>query len=162
MAGYTTGSSKTFAILCPLCDKFLVSKGNKSPEKCGNCGHDYNEPVTIQTFGAEKAKPATHKQYRVFCRSCNQKSIVWRSKKASGRPVCPHCGEVSKLNVSSISPSGDCITTTLWGESYGTAVRKLSPTKPKKKMIACEECGLRHHYLIKVPARCSRCGREFT
>lgn len=146
---------------CALCG-YKTTYRDEVPERCRNCGHPYDKPVTVKTFGSEKAKPTTHRQYRVYCRACNEKSIVWQGKKKIGRPVCPHCGEAQKLNVSSIKDSGDCVSNELWSGSLSTGPNMVPRIRPKKKFVVCGNCGRKMGYLLKKPEQCNRCNEPFS
>jgi predicted Zn-ribbon and HTH transcriptional regulator len=159
MANYA--EPKVVHLRCKICNYVQLHAGHgiDLPTECPRCHTEYQGGATLVQVPSSGV-PRTHNMVRWSCRWCRSYGVVWLDKKIGRMNECPSCGHDNGggVRVQKIDPKGSC--STIWTPVEGITRSRIRINLPKKK-YRCPDCHQTHHYLMKKPDHCHRCGRQF-
>jgi len=152
------GPNHVEKLVCKICgyEHLFIRKHHGEPTRCRRCNTNFDE-VNFMNIPDPDASPVTHNMYRWGCRECKTYGTIWLEKGPKSDITCPSCGisDTKKLKIRRIDPRGIC--STIWTPVEGITRPRIKMNLPKKK-TRCPSCGKIHHYLLKKPPHCQRCG----
>jgi len=143
---------------CKVCGSRNSGSPSEAVWRCTVCSADNDKNKPMLTYTSEEVSLSTHVQFRVACRVCGHRSIVW-TKKDDNVEACPKCGSPTGLFRNRLKSRGEFVSMTVWGTD---PVGISAAPRPERHYTRCPHCNTSNGYLMTIPKLCIKCKKPMT